>query len=389
MQAVPFSTTSSQKTIGKASKGFVLACFFFSTLFFYGSVGKSIAPIVNIVSPFLLFLFFTSKKGRLTKTLARLSIFAIISIIISFVVVGGGWGSFASNLGIILLINIFYNCKLTDSETLYFARFLRVFHLFLLLYVIVFRYNEGYIGSFNANSVANQALINMVLFILIPHHRRIKQILLIASSIAIIVYMNSRTCMGACLLVGIIWFFREFFQKRILILKLSFWVVITLSIAIPFAYSLVLGDAAQVDDINAASAENFGKNIFTGREMIWASAWNQLQKSPEKMLFGIGSHFDFDGREGLGSNFHSSFFTVVICCGYLGFLLISILLYKLFIKDIKYFSKNKPHALYEKMLYIPIMFSGIFESTLLIGNFAIMLYFMLCMINSQKEAKLL
>lgn len=386
MQTVSVATSKPYSTVSRTSNGFVLACFFFSTLFFYGSVGKSMAPIANILSPFLLFFIFLS-KGNNFNGLLRLSIYALSSILISFLVVGGGWGSFASNVGIVLLIFIFYNYSVTNSEILYFVRCLRLFHVFLLLYILVFRYNEGLIGSFNANSVAIQALVDMIFFILIPFRRKTIQLLLITSSIIVIVYTNSRTCFGAGLIVGVVWLLRNTIQKHPLILKLAFWVVIALSIILPFAYSQFLGDAAQVDDLNELSAENFGKSVFTGRELIWSSAWSQLQKTPINTLFGIGSHFSFDGREGLGSNFHSSFFTVVICCGYLGFLFVSILLYKLLCKDFKYFSSSKSHVLYEKMYYIPVMFTGIFESTLLVGNFAIILYFMLCMINSKKDKR--
>lgn len=376
---------SSRKS--KARMGFVVACFFFSTLFFYGEIGRNIALILNLVSPFfLLVLSSSSRTGSAFRSVGNLAFTTLFFIVISFIIVGGGWGSLLSNIGIVLLICTFYNTTITKAECSRFVRLLYILHIFLILYTLYFRFNaDGYIGTFNPNSIALQALINLVFFILFPHKVRLIQSALVVSSIALVVYSNSRTCMGACVLLALIWLFRRIVQKKPGILKLSFGFVLILSIAIPYIYSLLLGDNVAIDDINALSAEKFDKGLFTGRELIWAYAWKQLLRTPINFLFGIGSHFEYDDRDGVGANFHSSFFTVDICCGFIGLLVISILLYKIVIKDYKLFARYKPQVIYEKMLYIPIMFTGIFESTLLVGNFAIMLYFLLCTINTQAK----
>jgi O-antigen ligase len=76
------------------------------------------------------------------------------------------------------------------------------------------------------------------------------------------------------------------------------------------------------------SIEKFNKNIFTGREIIWGTIYENLLRDIKSFLFGIGSHFTTD--KSIGSNFHNDYLSILLCFGFIGFALFFLFVFRIF-----------------------------------------------------------
>lgn len=357
---------------------FLLVCLFLSGVYFLGKVGMFIGDGINIPCGYILFFYYIAYLKNINPYLGAIAIISIISVIFSFIVIGGGFGSVLSNIAIVLLIFVFANIRFEQNDIRYFVRALFFFHVYYVLYVVLFRYSDGYIGSYNSNSVAIQALIHMAFFILYPSKKLI-QLFLIISSFLIILYTQSRTALGSSLIILFFYLWRKKMQSHPIAIKTLFWVIAIGGLIFSFLYSTMLGDYAYLSNISEMNGSYSDKSIFTGREKIWGLAWDLMLKDPLYFLLGIGSHF-YKKNDSTGyiddANFHNSFLTIFICCGAIGYLLIQSMLYKFFSIDIK--NKQLPNSILYKAIYISFMFFGMFESVLFTGHYSVLIYLLLC-----------
>ena len=357
------------------NKRFLLLCFLFSSIFFMGVFGKNISnSFISYISPIILLCtpFVSSNLYCPYKSIKQWSWLGVLSIIISYLLVGGGLGSVLCNINFILLVFLFCRCKFDSAQIEYFVKLIRWFTIYLLLYLFFNRYSDGYFGGLNANSIGMQGLLCFCFISISPHKNKAVQMAYMALTVMIVVLSNSRTSLGTLILfVASALLFRKSIPVENVrrISKICFVVIIVIGVLQTFIYSYYMSEWSLFGAVMEYSTENFDKSLMTGREIIWEYAWNKLLASPFNLILGVGSHFagneDFDG---VGSNFHSSFFTVVICCGFLGYCIL-MRLYGFLVngvtRDLRYTQLRyylMPHTL---------MLLGFFESVLFSGNFAI------------------
>lgn len=351
---------------------FINACLFFSITFFLGTIGNEFSiSYINFVSAFVLFVIhkFNNRKIVANKQFGLWAYISLSMIFSSFLFVGGGVGSLVYNVSFVLLINVFYTINLSDYDIKYYVRHIGVFNFYLFLYVLIVGKNDGFFGGINSNSIGIQAVINFAIFSISPCKNKIIQLLLLVSSVFIVLLSSSRTSFGAMLLFVVAGLIFKYIYPIYRCKNICYWILILLAIYVTYLYSYTFSEYAFINDAMEYSTKNFNKSIFTGREYIWQTAWDKLLMSTQNLLLGIGSNFYAKGELSLGSNFHSSFFTIVICCGFCGYFC----LMKFFQFLFKGNPKNINNSECLSLLSLPLMFIGIFESVLFGGNFAIQL----------------
>lgn len=367
---------------------FINACLFFSLTFFLGAIGNEFSiSYMNLISAFILFIIYSLSNRRVVAT-KQFQIWTYISILLiffSFLFVGGGVGSLIYNVSFVLLICIFYNISLSKYDIKLYVTYIRILNFYLLLYVLFTGKYDGFFGGINSNSIGIQAAINFALFSIFPYRNKIIQLLLLGSSVFIALLASSRTSLGSILLFVIMGWISKYIFQIYRCKNVCYWILILLAIYVTYLYSYTLSEYAFIYNAMEYSTENFNKSIFTGREYIWQMAWDKLLMSTQNLLFGIGSNFYAKGELSNGSNFHSSFFTIVICCGFCGYFCLMKLFHFLF----KGNPKNVNNSGRFSLLSLPLMFIGIFESVLFGGNFAIQLCMFIAICHTKNDSEIL
>lgn len=366
---------------------FINACLFFSFTFFLGAIGNEFSILyINFTSAFFLFFIHSLSNIRVvaTKKFKIWTYISFVSVFLSFIFIGGGIGSLIYNISFVLLVYIFYNIHLSKYDIKLYVTCVRMFNFYLLLYVFLTGKVDGFFGGINSNSIGIQALMNFALFSIFPYKNKIIQLLLLSSSVFIALLSSSRTSLGSILLFVITGIFlsTNIFQ-RCRYKNVCYWILIFFAVYVTYLYSFTLSEYAFISDAMEYSTENFNKSIFTGREYIWQMAWDKLLMSTQNLVFGIGSNFYAKGELSNASNFHSSFFTIVICCGFCGYFC----LMKLFQFLFKGNPKNINNSGRFSLLCLPLMFIGIFESVLFAGNFAIQLCMFIAICHTKYDSE--
>lgn len=314
-----------------------------------------------------------------TRDLLLALTFALVTMT-STVLVDGGWGSALNNafgaFSLLFLVSINY----TNSAIRYYCMLMSIFMVMFATAMILTGKNAGYFGIYNANTVAMVTLICIVT-INCYFDKKLIKIILNVIALGLILYSESRTSLTAYI-ASLLFMISsaKIVNRRVYIA--AFWAIIGLGLTLPYAYGhLYLNQTGTLfQTLQNFSIEQFGKNIFTGREEIWSAAIDQLGESPINFLIGIGSHFDA-GAQSIGSNFHNAHFTILICTGALGTAIFFLLLYHAFRK-----AYGTGAALSRRACasFLALMILGIGESVLFSGYSGITVYLVLalCLSNS-------
>lgn len=361
--------------ISKNHQYFLSVIFLCSILYYLGDPGKIIEESIGIILVPMLVVSSYALFVRNTKFLWKNFVFAFITIllfILSNVVVGGGLGSLVNNISAVLYVLLFYNIEFTRAEYKYFARLVFVFQIFLGMYCLFYGLDDGYVGSYNSNTMGLQILLNLVYINMYLDFNR-KSIVMLVNiiSILLIFFVKSRTSLIAGIIVVIFILINKRKLLAAYLLKIGFWLLIFIGAYYPVLYATLYKDTENnyLQNLNLLSVLYFNKNLFTGREYIWIEAIDKIGDSTINFLFGIGSHYIVGD-----SNFHSSYFTIIICGGILAYIFFTWYLYRLFKKgDFATSSIQR-----SRLLYLAVMIIGINESTLFSGHFAVMIYMLLC-----------
>ena len=361
-------------------KAFMTIMVLCSSFYFMGTTGKSIDANVGIVLvPTVVVLAYILIIRRVRfRTIVLLHGLLIASlIIICYYAVGGGLGSVVNNISAVAYIFLFSQLNFGRDQYKYLSKALIVLQGYLGLYCLFFGLHDGLIGVFNSNSIGLQLLINLIYIDMYIHgRRRWTKYLINLISIALIIYTRSRTP----LIIGSIAILFVLYNKKHLIkpvfFKIGYWFICLGGVAFPIAYTKLFSmyDSPIVTALRIWMKQYLHKDLFTGREYIWGEALERLMSSSKSFLLGIGSHYS----EEAGGNFHNSYLSIMICCGLITYFLFALYLYSFFSKG--GFSTHSIQR--SRLLYLALMISGITESTLFTGHFAILSYMLLCSTNT-------
>lgn len=366
----------------KGDKRFFLTIVFLSSaLYFCGQFAYNIYSSVAIVFSISIILSFGIAFGfsNIDFRSFKLSVITILCIVVSYIVVGGGVGSLINNITSVIFIMLFYKVELEKKDIEYLVGLFRALHIWIIIYTLFNRINAAgnFIGAYNTNTIAMQILFHFVIFNISVNKNKAWYVFEMVSCVALIIYSKSRTSLIAILIMLLLLLF---FRKRkvpVIFLKIGYWVMAILGYGVPVmtrSLYLTRNSNSIMNTLFTFSQSRFNKSVFTGREYRWILALDQLESSPTKFLLGIGSHYYY-GSDLQNSNFHSSLFSIIICCGIIGYTAFMCHLYHLYSKDI---DLNDRYIRRSKLIYLCILFVGLFESTLFYGSLCYIPYLVLC-----------
>lgn len=361
-------------------KVFLSLLFFLSTSYFYGSFFKELhGAFIDLFTPVLIVFFYLLVFRNLRVDKKSFAFFFMFITILFVNFFGTKAGNIINNLSMAVYLLIFYCISVNEAEIAFFKKLLTAFHFLFLGLVLILQYKNGHVGDYNANNIAMQAATNVFLFNIYPTKSKTLWALQNITGIFIIIYCRSRSALVAVAFFVIMMLFSK--KLKASFLKLIYWVMILLGIGIPILLTAAYNnrETALVSELVKLSTEFFGKSFFTGRELIWSEVLNQLFDSVPHFLLGIGTEY---AGNTVGANFHSSLLTICVSCGILGFLIISLWLYRFFVKGLKVESLNSKRCC---IAYLSMMVISQFEFMLFSGPFALLAYMMLVMADIQKR----
>lgn len=134
-------------------------------------------------------------------------------------------------------------------------------------------------------------------------------------------------------------------------MKMLSFAVILAGTLFPFLYLMIYRSGFQM--------MIYGKDIFSGREVIWSTVFAEIGKDPLKLLFGLGSNFSAEI-----TNVHSVYVGVIADFGIVGyFIYFSFILYAISLKGSDIKCENTKNALL--MFIAGNLFMGITETSML------------------------
>lgn len=265
-------------------------------------------------------------------------------------------GSIGSVLNIICLIIGFIVFSKINIPKMYYKCFLFMLIILLLFYVYKSRnilYTTLYFKNtdFNSNTIAQVILyINIFIFLLFSKYKwnaNILYILIVPISFLGIINTQSR---GAAL--GYVTFLILFLFRNFVFFKKKSGLIITL-LSIVGTFFPIFYLNLYKNNVNFI-IPYMNKSLYTGREVLWLYAYENMILSPLNIFIGLGANFSIVGQEVL--NLHNMFFALIVNFGIIVFAIIMIWLY--------IFIKNNINEKY-KYCIIPIVLLSFFETTIL------------------------
>jgi len=230
----------------------------------------------------------------------------------------GGLGSVPSLIFPLVLMCGLEYCRVDK----YFDFILKAISLFViisfsLIIIVLFEDYSSFYEKYyylNMNVIACLALTGFMTWSSLADYEdwkdKILFVLLLSLTFCIIDTMKGRTS-----LLGLVAYCIFFFTPKIVFNKIFAvkWTVILiiLGLFVPLLY--IEFYKMNIDLVI------FGKNLYTGRESVWANLFNQLeQRGIAGLMFGIGSHADiYDGT----FDAHNSYYSIIGCFGIIGFII--------------------------------------------------------------------
>lgn len=216
-----------------------------------------------------------------------------------------------------------------------------IFFACLAVTVMLFVYSFYYVknksdilledGALNPNTYAQFLAFAFIMACCLINFNIKKQllykiILFIVSCIIFVGVVNykARTSMGALFVFVIL----NLLPKKFLTKKTLSIIAILLflfQLVFPFIYLFIFNSGIEFTF--------FGKNFFTGREILWTNMFKYFQEEPVRIIFGLGSKVSLSSKFMLGPN--NNVWAVIANFGLLGFL--GYLLFFIFIlKNLKF-----------------------------------------------------
>lgn len=305
---------------------------------------------LEIILIYLVIVFISSSIVQAYEFILICVIFIICLCSVLFA--NSGYGSVITILEPVVLLLLIDNISLSEKHVKLINKVL-IIVLFYLMYKSFF-YSEDWLyfqdNDINPNTIG--MLVILIYMICAANEEKViyKILFLLVTSVVLI---NVR-CRGASVaLISFLLcsaFIRNVKQHiKLLIILLTF-----IGTVFPVVYYELYSN-----DIDL----NFmGKSLFTGREMIWVNAFNEMSINNLKFIFGLGSKADLWAGHDL--NVHNNFLGVIVNYGICGFICI---FYYLGRKIICWFSgeRSEKQCKYYLISVVMIYILGIFETTLL------------------------
>ena len=162
--------------------------------------------------------------------------------------------------------------------------------------------------------------------------------------------------------------------------KITFWIVALIVCLIPYGYVCLYRSSFR-NYLNNLSRSIFGKNFFSGRNILWVQIYEWLEQ--HNLLWGIGSEFvGGTYSEQLGASTHNVILFLLGQGGLILVFLFFIMLYKIYMLFFKYL--DDPIVLAGSAFLLGLMIRSCFDLILIANQFVPSMYAWLsiCMVLS-------
>lgn len=365
--------------------------FLFLPILFYAEP----AMLSQIGSIFLVFCYFIALRDTLSReylfpinshTLTLL--FLIIVSLLSWVLSRNIRSLY--NLGLCiggLYILYFFSDLTMDVKTIKRFFFISLAVLLVLVPLGVYMGFNGGISVFKGyESYFNRVIFKLMLpfsfFIVINIKRKY---LVWVSLIVIYLFMVERTSAMAMSLILIMYYLLPLIKGTTNRIKWVFFIII-ISLFLFNAIYVFLYQTEFGQELNRQIAEHTSKNLYSGRQKIWAVVIEQFQVKP---IMGHGFDPDVLSRSDVSLSTHNAYLYILLHTGFSGLLLFIGYLYSFW----KYLSENWSEASRLTLAYLTALLVFLnFELTLVANTMVLGLYYSLAIgvgVSLARQSRLL
>ena len=285
---------------GRLSLSFKYALFliFYTIVYYY--FYESASRIISYGLTFLgfavsaIFVLFRGVKINSMNSVVIL-LLMMFSMIITNIINTAAWGSTVTCITMLSGLCIFANNPLKKAEVKYLTVLFSIFVIIILLNCNIG--NEFIEGKFNPNS--GGFVLSLLFCVFFTRFLKNKRFLYLAVSficIALQIVYISRTALLCCILFAIvnIIFYRKGKTLKSCTVRRIVFLLGVLGLFIAFFYSHFLFDLIGYNNLQI-----FGKDLFTGREVIWRGAFKDILSHP---VFGVGNDLNAELVNQIGNH---------------------------------------------------------------------------------------
>lgn len=310
----------------------------------------------------IILLFILNKLYTVNKKMLILYLTFIASLLVSYVTHFSGLEVICN---LITLSGVLVCFKSISSEKKYRNLIFKIYSIFISIYLFCYFFINEYHGhgnflniSINPNTATFIILIyiTMLLHKLSMSNKKSLYITIISILLLIAPLLGSRTGMVGIFILLILYLFRRDF-KSIVHHDIAFIIIFISFTSIVFTY---LYSTTLYNYLGSSGIELFGKNLFTGRQLIWGEAYKQLN---DNFIFGIGNNLAPYPNKPLETsvNIHNFILGVVTQYGIISLTLLLAIIHQFF----KKYKKDMSYVF--KIFWMTCMVTSFFEVQLYVS----------------------
>ena len=329
---------------------------------------KMVLSVVSVLF-FLYAIISLAQLSRLNK-----DVLYIFILFFLFALYTGGGAFFGSNtamglqrsfqlFSVLGVIYVFYSLAVKGGVEIGFRVF-RYFVLFLVfvnfaIFIVVGRKYSGFL--INPNLFGIWMVVLVLVCLSAEKHKGIVFYLALVFGSSLVYFSGSRTAMLSFLMGLMILLLPYRFLKLPIFKKGIFFFLVLFSFFVIY-FTLYF----DLEVYNEAVRETSGKNLQSGRHIIWPIAMKAISLKP---FWGWGSGFDLSNLIGSGLSAHNYFIQLMLQSGFIGLFLFLLIIYKVY--NILFSVENKIFFKLSLSCFCGLIITQSFEVTIFQNNLAL------------------
>ena len=316
------SESTNQRKVNHCVTILVVLCFiriFLLELFLNDKINY-LSVFLASVSAFVTFVAVIFVFDRIERSVKILGALLILAFAVSFLIHKSGFEYICNTFTVLGLIAVLPYTNLKRKAITFFTVFFVAYGLILIL--LAPKFGEGNKELINVITNTSSFVMFYLMCILFAFMRKSKNNV-IPFIFAIIALLCQFLFVGRSSLIGTAIFlicllFRRLFNKASPKVVRNLQIVLcVLAVAFAYFYAVILYEAAGYGSIVI-----FGKDIYTGRQIIWSAAFERIKGN---LLFGIGNVLTAGNYVGI-VNIHNQILGYLTCFGLIATVLIIVLI---------------------------------------------------------------
>lgn len=300
----------------------VVLCFIRIVIFesFWDYLNNYLSLFLAIVSAFTMVVAFLLVHRAILRSIKILSVLLVLALLLSFFVNESGLEYICNTVTVLGLFAVLPYTKLEFKTIILFTVCFVTYGILLILFAPKFDKETAAIMNVNTNASSFVMFYLMCIMFVFAIRSKRKMLFIIFALVAFAFqfsFVGRSTLIGSALFL-IYLIFRKFCgsasKNAINVLQLFLCVF---AILFAYFYAVILYEAAGYGTIVI-----FGKDIFTGRQIIWNEAFEQIKGH---LLLGIGNVLTAGDYVGT-VNIHNQMLGYLVCFGLIATIIIIVLI---------------------------------------------------------------